>query len=162
MGCATALYAALAQPSMVRALVLVIPPSAWSSRQRVRQKYEDVVNVLREERSTESRSVFVNTFSEQRNTAYRHCVSECSYDKRVCVCCMLPRSCELSLNFSASFSCWRRVFASICNSLLSVAQFRLLSPFASLPTFTLYRFVALLIYDLHFFWFVAMLCGAEA
>ena len=39
MGCATALYAALAAPDRVDKLVLVIPPTAWSTRTAQRRMY---------------------------------------------------------------------------------------------------------------------------
>ncbi len=40
MGCATALHAAVLAPERVQALVLVIPPTAWSSRPEQRALYE--------------------------------------------------------------------------------------------------------------------------
>lgn len=40
MGCATALYAALAAPERVAGLVLVIPPTAWETRADQRTLYE--------------------------------------------------------------------------------------------------------------------------
>lgn len=40
MGCATALYAALAAPRRISGLVLVIPPTAWETRAEQRALYE--------------------------------------------------------------------------------------------------------------------------
>ncbi len=39
MGCATSLYAACQRPEQVKGLVLVIPPTAWESRQKMKRNY---------------------------------------------------------------------------------------------------------------------------
>lgn len=39
MGCATSLYAACQRPEQVRGLVLVIPPTAWEARERMKRNY---------------------------------------------------------------------------------------------------------------------------
>lgn len=46
MGCATALYAALAAPHRVDKLVLVIPPTAWSSRAPQRRLYRAAATMV--------------------------------------------------------------------------------------------------------------------
>jgi 3-oxoadipate enol-lactonase len=39
MGCATSLYAACQRPEQVKGLVLVIPPTAWEARDRMKRNY---------------------------------------------------------------------------------------------------------------------------
>jgi pimeloyl-ACP methyl ester carboxylesterase len=46
MGCATVLYAALAAPERVAALVLAIPPTAWETRAAQREVYEKSAGFL--------------------------------------------------------------------------------------------------------------------
>ena len=46
MGCATVLYAALAAPERVQALVLAIPPTAWETRAAQRELYEKSAGFL--------------------------------------------------------------------------------------------------------------------
>lgn len=46
MGCATSLYAACQNPERVRALVLVIPPTAWESREKMKRNYRIVANII--------------------------------------------------------------------------------------------------------------------
>lgn len=46
MGCATALYAALARPERVAALVLVIPPTGWETRREQVDMYEQMAGLL--------------------------------------------------------------------------------------------------------------------
>jgi pimeloyl-ACP methyl ester carboxylesterase len=46
MGCATALHAAAAAPDRVQALVLVAPPTAWSTRPRQAQIYRVLAAVI--------------------------------------------------------------------------------------------------------------------
>ena len=48
MGCATVLYAALAAPERVQALVLAIPPTAWETRAAQREVYEKSAGFLSE------------------------------------------------------------------------------------------------------------------
>jgi pimeloyl-ACP methyl ester carboxylesterase len=47
MGCATALHAACQQPDRVRALVLVIPPTAWAERRDSAVNYRRAASFLR-------------------------------------------------------------------------------------------------------------------
>jgi pimeloyl-ACP methyl ester carboxylesterase len=46
MGAATALYAAIAAPERVAALVLVIPPTAWETRDAQRELYRSMADVV--------------------------------------------------------------------------------------------------------------------
>ncbi|SDR90339.1 Pimeloyl-ACP methyl ester carboxylesterase [Halopseudomonas xinjiangensis] len=47
MGCATALYAALAAPQQVSHLVLALPPTAWASRPAQVERYGKMLDVIR-------------------------------------------------------------------------------------------------------------------
>ena len=49
MGAATALYAALADPDRIEALVLVVPPTAWDTRAAQREGYETTANIAETE-----------------------------------------------------------------------------------------------------------------
>ena len=49
MGCATALYSAVAQPTRIEALVLVIPPTAWATRAAQAQMYAAGVELFRQQ-----------------------------------------------------------------------------------------------------------------
>ncbi len=46
MGCATSLYAACQRPEQVKALVLVIPPTAWESRDKMKRNYRFMANFV--------------------------------------------------------------------------------------------------------------------
>jgi 3-oxoadipate enol-lactonase len=47
MGCATSLYAACQRPEQVKGLVLVIPPTAWESRDKMKRNYRFLANVVK-------------------------------------------------------------------------------------------------------------------
>ena len=47
MGCATALHAACQRPEQVKGLVLVIPPTAWESRIKMKRNYRFMARLLR-------------------------------------------------------------------------------------------------------------------
>lgn len=46
MGCATSLHAACQRPEQVKALVLVIPPTAWESREKMKRNYRIVAKIV--------------------------------------------------------------------------------------------------------------------
>jgi 3-oxoadipate enol-lactonase len=46
MGCATALYAALAAPRRIRALILATPPTAWETRSEQSAMYEQMAALV--------------------------------------------------------------------------------------------------------------------
>ncbi|MEH6549126.1 MAG: alpha/beta fold hydrolase [Pseudomonadales bacterium] len=46
MGCATSLYAACQRPDQVKGLVLVIPPTAWELRDKMKRNYRFIANVV--------------------------------------------------------------------------------------------------------------------
>ncbi len=46
MGCAASLYAACQQPDRVKGLVLVIPPTAWEARVRMKRRYRFMANFV--------------------------------------------------------------------------------------------------------------------
>ncbi len=47
MGCATSLYAACQRPTQVKGLVLVIPPTAWESRVKMKRNYRFMANFVK-------------------------------------------------------------------------------------------------------------------
>ena len=49
MGCASSIYAALKQPERIKGLVLVIPPTAWETRQPQVQMYEKLALMVEDE-----------------------------------------------------------------------------------------------------------------
>ena len=46
MGCATSLYAACQRPEQVRGMVLVIPPTAWELREKMKRNYPIIANIV--------------------------------------------------------------------------------------------------------------------
>jgi pimeloyl-ACP methyl ester carboxylesterase len=46
MGCATSLHAAVQQPERVKGLVLVIPPTAWETREKMKRNYRFIANFI--------------------------------------------------------------------------------------------------------------------
>jgi len=46
MGCATSLYAACQRPEQVKGLVLVIPPTAWKLRKKMKRNYRLLANIV--------------------------------------------------------------------------------------------------------------------
>ena len=46
MGCATSLYAACQRPEQVKGLVLVIPPTAWELRKKMKRNYRVMANIV--------------------------------------------------------------------------------------------------------------------
>jgi pimeloyl-ACP methyl ester carboxylesterase len=47
MGCATALHAACQRPDQVAGLVLVIPPTAWEWREKMKRNYSVLANIMK-------------------------------------------------------------------------------------------------------------------
>jgi pimeloyl-ACP methyl ester carboxylesterase len=46
MGCATSLYAACQRPEQVKAMILVIPPTAWELRKKMRRNYNFIAKLV--------------------------------------------------------------------------------------------------------------------
>jgi pimeloyl-ACP methyl ester carboxylesterase len=47
MGCATSLHAACQRPEQVKGLVLVIPPTAWQLREKMKRNYRIAANIVK-------------------------------------------------------------------------------------------------------------------
>ena len=47
MGCATSLYAACQRPEQVKAMVLVIPPTAWELREKMKRNYNIIAKIVK-------------------------------------------------------------------------------------------------------------------
>ncbi len=75
MGCATSLYAACQRPDQVKGLVLVIPPTAWDARDKMKRNYRFMANFVHVTRALPFRLLHLVPAAKEGATLQRKMLS---------------------------------------------------------------------------------------